>query len=219
MTLWPSLISAAREHSIEGVRIPNDHEAPFYLYHDCGGRMEVVIHAANPATSGRETPLIVDCMNCDHQEDTTIGDVLNSGRKLTFRAMARVAAYSLFGLGDGHITGGGSIYNTPTEGAFRDLGLPYFPLMHMAKVDANGEHTGLFDYISAATTKKKAQRHPGYEAAKELVRTGGVSMADLEISATRSDVKAGIEAALSDPGSFGPHNRIFVPREGQGYGT
>ena len=212
MALWPSFLAAAREHSVDGVRIPNDHEAPFYLYHECGGRMEVVIHTADPTRTDYETPLIADCQNCDHQEDTTVSEVLGSGRRLTFRAMARVAAHSLF-LGDGHITGGGSIYNIPTEDAFKTLGIPYFPLMHMAKTDADGDRSGVFQYDSAVLSKKKAQQLPGYEAAKALVHEGGVSMADLEISTSPASVRAGIEAALASPGNFGPHSRVVVPKE------
>jgi hypothetical protein len=219
LALWPSFLAAARRHAVDGVRIPNQHEAPFYLYHDCGGRMEVSIASADSAITGHETNLATKCLDCNHQENTTVGDVLASGRRLAFRAMARVTAYSLFGLGDGHITGGGSVYNAPTAGAFRELGLPYFPIIHMSKTNDEGERTGVIEYSSGALAKKKAETQQGFQAASELVREGGVSMADLEISTNPDVVRDAIAIAMHKPGAFGPHSRVRVPKNEEQNGT
>lgn len=212
MALWPAFVTAARKHAIEGVRVPDTDEAPFYLYHqDCGGRMNVRTMTSDPAAAGLETHVAAQCLHCKHSEAVTLGEIIDSGRTLSFRAMARVAAYSLFGIADGHVTGGGSIYNAPTEAALKDLGLPYYPLMYMSKVDGQGQHTALFQYESGTTRRKKASTLAGYEAAKQQVREGRVSIADLEISTSAEAVRAGIEDAMRDPGAFNTHSRIVVP--------
>lgn len=212
LQLWPNFVEAAQNHAVEGVRIPDAQEAPFYLYHDeCGGRMNVSLPAHHDAAAAMDTPLDVACMHCDHTESVTPGDVIEAKRTLTFRAMSRVAAYSLFRLADGQITGGGSIYNAPTAGAMEQLGLPYWPLMHMSKTTGTAHEHRLFNYWSAATTKKKARTLPNFDVMAKILFAGKVSMADLEISTNAEDVRQAIEDALQKPGAFTPYSRIDVP--------
>ncbi|HUS26546.1 MAG TPA: hypothetical protein VMY99_04340 [Nevskiaceae bacterium] len=214
LQLWPQFVRAAANHATPTVRAPASHEAPFYLYHDeCGGRMSVATHTDNPSTPTMETPLAACCLQCAHTETIAPADIVAQGRTLTFRAMARVAAYSLFRVGDGHITGGGSAYNQPVKAALKQLNLPYWPIMHMAVVNRQGEPSALFDYQSAATTKRRASSQPGYTPMVAALQQGNVSMADLEISTTPAQVRSAIQESLQHPGAFGPHSRINVRQQ------
>jgi hypothetical protein len=174
--------------------------------------MEATLPSGHDGAAQMETALNVACLHCDHTEQVTPGDIVDAHRTLTFRAMSRVAAYSLFRLADGQITGGGSIYNAPTTGAMEQLGLPYWPLMHMSMTSRDGTPTALFDYQSAAETKKKAQSSAGYKPMAELLAQGSVSMADLEISTDAASVRQAIDDAMADPGKFGPYSRVTIPR-------
>lgn len=209
--LWPRLAIAAGKYPVEGVRVPDPTEAPFVLYHNhetdgsCGGRMNVSFVDTRTETakaSGIVLPLTMEsamqcsCLECKSTVVLTPEQVLHQRRPLTWRAMPRVAAYSLFGIAEGHITGGGSVYNAPTAGAMKELGLPYFPLMNMDKRNADGDKVGIFIYDSYLTRRKGADKQKFHAQAIQVVTEGRAAMMDMVLSLGRSRLRDAVEATF-----------------------
>jgi hypothetical protein len=205
--LWPTLVIEANKHPFEGVRTPAMEETPFQLYHqerpDCLGRMRAIF-VTNPYENSvvhLDTPITATCMECDESIDLTAQQILEEKRKITWRAIPRVILYSTTCI-DGHISGGGSIYNQQAKAATTGIGLPYFPLTWMEKGPR-----GIFVYNSAAFGKAKDENNPGYT----FVHEGKAAMVDLLLSAGTAQIKQSIAEAIQDP-SFSTSTRISCPR-------
>src|SRR3989304_9269308 len=190
--LWPKIISIASSYSVDGVRVPGVQETPFYLYHngDCMGRMESRFLPNEKI--GMETPIMSRCMHCGHEETSTAGDIIEKEGKSTWRAIPRVIAYSTLGIADGHITGGGSVYNEVAETVSNSIGIPYFPIIHMSKSIGNGGREGIFDYQSSAIGNKGQS----VEKATNFVIEGNASMVDLILSIGVDQLKQSIAETL-----------------------
>lgn len=207
--IWPELVKESKGHQIDGVRNPEIEETPFQLYHhddNCHGRMESKFIDMTRSI-GIETPIESRCMECGHREITTPGAILDSNRPITWRAIARVFAYSSLGIADAHITGGGSIYNEVARETSEALGYPYFPITHMSKTDMNGNKTGIFQYETSAVLKGS---ETGALAAREFVKTGRASVIDLVLSAGFTQLRDSIENALNSNPSI--NSRVNIPR-------
>lgn len=198
--LWPKLSAEAQKVSNPGVRIPLSNEAPFLLYHqdgECQGRMQVEFVHLKDAPN-LDSPILSTCLECNHSETLTSRMVIERERLLTWRAIPRVFLYSALGIADGHITGGGSVYNKTAQTASRNIGIPYFPITWMDKNNDDGEQEGIFRYQSFSVTKKpNMQQMPGYQKAVRFVHEGGAAMADLFLSIGVGQLKNVVEDALA----------------------
>lgn len=191
--LWPKIVERAKTHPTEGVRVPELKETPFHLYHaqdNCMGRMESRFYKTDGEIH-MESVIGARCMHCGHTETTNPQEIVNSDRKITWRAIPRVVAYSTLGIADGHITGGGSIYNATAENTINGLGIPYFPVTNMNKTDENGTRTGIFRYQSAANTKGEFSNEQ-----RLFVQQGRAAMADLVLSVGVHQLKDALEKTL-----------------------
>ncbi len=189
--LWPKLIEEAKKHFVDGVRIPEIQEAPFFLYHleGCYGRM---LTKFTNFDSNKElqidSQVFSKCLHCGFSETTTPQEIIESGRIITWRAIPRVIAYSTLGIADGHITGGGSRYNKVAKPTIERLGLPYFPITNM---NLDG---GIFVYESSAC--KKGGKYK--EKSDQLVKEGKVAMADLILSIGVRQLREVVEETLNN---------------------
>lgn len=212
--LWRKLTVEGRKLPSPAVRVPSYEEAPFWLYHEneeCQGRMQVEFHNLSENYSlNLESPLSATCLGCGHKEHLTPGVVVEEGRTLTWMAIPRVFLYSTLGIADGHITGGGSVYNEIVNTASRNMGITYFPLIWMARNNDNGERWGLFQYKSFSVTRKdKLHRMPGYPKAVRFVNEGRAAMADLFLSIGVGQLRNVVEDALA--GGIDTKSRLECP--------
>jgi hypothetical protein len=193
--LWPRLLKEAQQFQTSEVRVPDINETPFFIYHtdnNCGGRMKSFFIDTETELN-LESQIASRCMQCGHDETSSPGNLLETGRQLTWRAIPRVIAYSTLGVADGHITGGGSVYNGIAQQASDNIGLDYFPIVHMSKVDEHGEKTGIFNYPSAALSKAKG---PNLKQAETFVKEGRAAMTDLIMSVGVSQLKEKLKESL-----------------------
>ncbi len=177
--LWPEIIQQAQAHQHPGVSVPQPDATPFQMYHTdpyCMGRMESSF--SKPTNPNMESAVSCRCMECGYQTSTSPQQIIETQVPITWRAIPRVIAYSTLGLFDGHITGGGSVYEKTVIDVTRAMGLPYFPLIHMDRTIPSGEKKPIFDYSSDAASKKG----PNVERATKLVKENGVSTIDLVLS-------------------------------------
>ena len=195
--MWPELSRQANNHNhYEGVRVPNGNEAPFQLYHttdpSCVGRMITHLVQKEGQVAGMDSQVYAKCMQCSFEETTSPQDIINQGRPLTWKAIPRVVLYSTI-VADGHITGGGSIYNQAAKEGSERIGIPYFPITWMDKQDQEGNKVGVFNYQSTSTFREKGAY---VSEAKSFVREGKAAMADLVLSIGVEQLKGSIEEIL-----------------------
>lgn len=205
--MWPDIVKHSKLNETPGVRVPEIEETPFHLYHtqdECYGRMHSQFTGMQNNEVLMDTKLFSTCMQCGHSETTTPSEVVSSGRPITWRAIPRVVAYSTFGIGDGHITGGGSIYNETAKKTANALGIPYFPITHMSKHNSLDAKSGLFYYQSPACSKG---RFP--VIAEKFVMEGRAAMADLLLSVGVNQLKDAINNVV-DIGVT-TNTKVFCP--------
>lgn len=132
-----------------------------------------------------------------HTKETgvlTLDEALSGSYGISLKAVPRVVLYSLSGM-DGHITGGGSVYNADAQHFMETFSLPYFPIMHMSARDEHGK-IGTLQYSSTAFLRRE---HP---LAVRQVREGGVSLLDLIISCNLDDIQQAIHSTTQQGGNL-----------------
>lgn len=208
--IWPRLSEEANNHNNHNeVRVPNGNEVPFQLYHtenpNCMGRMISSFMQEEGQVANMDTPVHARCMECKHEEFTTPRDVTTERRQLTWKAIPRVVLYSTL-LADGHITGGGSVYNQAARGGLEELGIPYFPITWMDKHEASGNKRGIFKYESSAIP---AGRGVHELEARTFVLEGRAAMTDLVLSVGVEQLRESIEQTLGE--KLTTSSRVICP--------
>ncbi len=195
MEKWSDIQASARQHTMKGVRIPEEGEAPFYAYlKDLQTRANIYI-ANDEGTQFRA----MDPNNSSKQLGTfSADDILEGKVGITFRAIPR--AILLATIFDAHVSGGGSKYNKPVSHVYEEVfGIPFYPIAHMDIGSSNSnESTAVFQYDSAANRKQNATY---LQDSKALVQSGFVSTVDMFASLTDVDLARKIIAnTMTDPG-------------------
>jgi hypothetical protein len=183
-------------------------------------RVEVFLHKSKtqPGTNHLEGVEIVD------REE-----LLNSDKyTISLKAIPRVMLYCLSGM-SGHITGGGSGYNSVAKEILNIQGLPYFPIWHFAKYEAGRNRQSPLIYTPTPLKQRlheleeiklQQKEDPNYgrrrlsPLEKEIqklrtnVVTGQYSLIDLILSYPDDELRQQVETFTKNPNTISPLSQI-----------
>ncbi len=181
-SLWKTGLSSMMERSIPTISLKLTPEeiarTPFNLARE-GNRLVTRFHP--------EDDSLIEAITKDGIETLTLDQALSGDFEFSWKAVPRVVLYSLSGL-DGHVTGGGSVYNADAQ-LFMDINnLPYFPIIYM-NPQINGETVSVLQYQTVSSGRN-------FDMAKEQVRKGKVSLLDFVMSCDTEEARAKIEETI-----------------------
>lgn len=189
MENWKKIIEMARRVQSQlgntyGLRVPEENEAPFFIIipNTQYPRARILwerergvfwgVHPQNPQK------IVI--------EETSFDDFLemisNDQIKIAWRAIPRAIILST--TFDGHISGGGALYNHIVAPVFEELtGVPHYPIAFLSPINEQ-EGEGILQYKSAACRKTGSEgKTPPYaDLATEAVRRNIVSLLDFYLS-------------------------------------
>ncbi len=197
MELWPILLElvnkAQDEHNIRNLRVPNQDEAPFYIiFHDDPSSGEItpskkpkMIPRGRVLMEERDGKRIFHWCESPHarivsasmSEEDIFDQIYRGLISVVFRTIPRAVILSL--IFDGHITGGGALYNIEIAEIFPQIfnGIPHYPITYMTP--RNKFNEGIFRYNSYPLRKTGA---PHIHEALNAVIRNAVSLYDMILS-------------------------------------
>jgi hypothetical protein len=141
------------------------------------------------------------------QQTITLDEALSGKYDFSWKAVPRVVLYSLSGI-SGHITGGGSIYNTDAAAFLDQFDIPYFPIASM-NPKLNGEKASVLQYATISSGRKN-------DKALEAVRSGQTSLLDFVLSCDPEVAREAIQKTIEQSNPFNINQTVTIPnREGE----
>lgn len=189
MERWGEILELARQTQNQSerkyCRVPSPNEAPFFvislnkpyqrarILYDATKK---VFRGVSPYNENNETRELIPPFTISE-----LYDVVNAGEvAVAWRAIPRAILLAL--IFDGHISGGGALYNKIVGPVFEEIfGIPYYPTTFLAPYILSSEETilGPLQYQSVACRKTAA---PYLREAQEAVRGNLVSLLDFYLS-------------------------------------